>query len=240
MQRLPLAFSAVLLGFALFCPSLAAADERIGAAVAVRNQVTTSHGGGALAVGNPVFQNDRISTGANAVAQLMFTDQTTLSIGPRSQITLDRYVYEPNQSVGDVAISLATGAMRFISGAQDPHTYQVNTPVAAVGVRGTIVDLIVLDGRMFGILDEGRTIFTLRNGQTIELDRPGTAVEFFSDGSASRPFTWRGSYESSLGGATFPLFGNPFADFPGLEGANTADDATNRTDDLNAAYTQGQ
>lgn len=216
-------------------------DGHIGAAVAVRNQVTGARQGGAdqpLALGNPVFTNERISTGANSVAQLMFTDQTTLSVGPRSQVTLDRYVYDPNRSAGDVAVSLTSGAMRFITGSQDPHNYQVHTAVATIGVRGTIVDLLMIDGRMFGILDEGRCIFTLSNGQTIELDHPGQAIEFFSDGTTSGPFTWRGSYEATYT-ATFPLFGNPFSDFPGLEGIHDADDPTNRTDDINAAFDQG-
>jgi hypothetical protein len=245
MRRSIFALAAICAGAALSgSPAVAlnAADGHIGAAVAVRNQVTGSQGGQdrALAVGNPVFQNERISTGVSGVAQLMFTDQTTLSVGPRSQVTLDRYVFDPNNSAGNVVVSLATGAMRFITGSQDPHNYQVHTPVASIGVRGTIVDMLMIDGHMFGILDEGRVIFTLTNGQTIELDHPGQAIEFFSNGTASSPFTWRGSYESSSGGATYPLFGNPFADFPGLEGAYDADDPTNRTDDINAPYTQGE
>jgi ferric-dicitrate binding protein FerR (iron transport regulator) len=227
---------------ALFSMSAAAqTEQRIGAAAAVRNQVTGTRVEGQarpLSVGAPVFQNEQITTGSNSVAQLLFTDQTTLSIGQRSQVTLDRYVYDGNRSGGDVAVSLGSGAMRFITGSQEPRNYQVRTPVATIGVRGTIVDLLVLDGRMFGILDEGRVIFTLANGQTIELNRPGTAIEFFSDGTTSRPFTWRGRYEQAFSTATFPLFGNPFADFPGFEGAYDADDPTNRTDDLNASFTQ--
>lgn len=220
----------------------ALAQTHIGAAVAVRNQVTSVPQGGSqrtLAVGNQVSQNERISTSANGVAQLMFTDQTTLSIGPRSQVTLDRYVYDPSRSTGDVAVSLTQGAMRFVSGSQPSSSYQVRTPVATIGVRGTIVDLLMLDGRMFAILDEGAVIFTLTNGQTITLDRPGMAIEFFAGGGASAPFTWRGSYESSLGAATFPLFGNPFYEFPGLEGAYDATDITNHTDDNNSPFSQG-
>jgi hypothetical protein len=129
--------------------------------------------------------------------------------------------------------------MRFITGSQAPPSYQVRTPVATIGVRGTIVDLLMMDGRMFGILNEGRVIFTLLNGQTIELNRPGMAIEFFSDGTASRPFTWRGRYEQSFSTATFPLFGNPFAEFPWFEGAHDADDPSNRTDDISAPFGQG-
>ncbi len=239
MRRSILAFGA-LCAAALFASGAVAqtAGSHIGAAVAVRNQVTGAHNGQerVLATGGRVFENDRITTGANAVAQLMFADQTTLSVGPRSQVTLDRYVYDPSQGAGDVAVSVGSGALRFVSGTQRPQNYRVRTPVATIGVRGTIIDLLIVNGRMFGILDEGALTFTLANGQTIELTRPGQAVEFFADGTASRPFTWRGSYESSLGAATYPLFGNPFHEFPGLEGANDADDPTNRTDDLNAGY----
>lgn len=210
------------------------ANARIGTAVAVRNQVTAAQTGQErrLAVGNAVFQEDLVRTGADSVAQLLFADQTTLSVGPRSEIRLDRYVYDPSRSVGDVAVSLTSGALRFISGQQDPRSYQVRTPVATIGVRGTIVDFLFIDGRMFGILDEGRAFFTLGNGQVIELSEPGKAIEFYSGGAASAPFTWRGRYETALGTATFPLFGNPFAETPGLEGAADADDASNRTDEL--------
>lgn len=245
MRQTFLALSAMCAAMALFTVPAAAQNEaRIGAAAAVRNQVTSARAGSQarpLATGNAVYQNDTINTGANSVAQLLFSDQTTLSIGQRSQVTLDRYVYDPRNTSGNgAAVSLASGAMRFVSGSQDPRNYQVRTPVATIGVRGTIVDLVMLDGRMFGILDEGRVIFTLLNGETVELNEPGTAIEFFSDGSVSPPFTWRGRYEHSFSTATFPLFGNPFADFPWFEGAYDADDPTNRTDDLNSPYSIGQ
>ena len=232
MRRSIIAFSTIFAALAV-CPS-ALAQSRIGAASGVRNQVTAAQGAEErrLAAGNPVLQNDRIRTGTDSVAQLLFADQTTLSVGPRSEVTLDRFVYDPNRSTGDVAVSLTTGALRFVSGQQDPRSYQVRTPVATIGVRGTIVDFLFVNGRMFGILDEGRAFFTLTNGQTVELGQPGQAVEFFADGTVSPPFTWRGRYEAAQGTATFPLFGNPFYETPGFEGAENPDDATNRTDEL--------
>jgi ferric-dicitrate binding protein FerR (iron transport regulator) len=211
---------------------------RIGVASAVRNQVTaqTSSQQRALAAGGAVYQNDTITTGASSVAQLLFADQTTLSVGPRSEIRLDRYVYDPSRSTGDVAVSLTNGALRFISGRQDPRSYQIQTPVATIGVRGTIVDFLLIDGRMFAILAEGRVIFTLPNGRTIELNEPGKAIEFFADSTTSAPFTWRGRYEAGLQSATFPLFGNPFADMLGWEGADDLDDSVNHTDELQSDY----
>lgn len=235
MRWLIVTVSAVFVSVASASAAHAQANaSRIGTAAAVRNQVTATQASQErrLSAGNPVFQNERIRTAPDSVTQLLFADQTTLSVGPRSEITLDRYVYDPNRSAGDVAVSLTSGALRFVSGRQDPSSYQVRTPVATIGVRGTIVDFLLIDGRMFGILDEGRVFFTLTNGRVVELDEPGTAIEFFADGTTSRPFTWRGRYEAALGTATFPLFGNPFAETAGLEGAYDADDNTNRTDEF--------
>src|SRR5262249_38083143 len=153
------------------------------------------------------------------IAQLLFQDQTTLSVGPRSEVRLDRYVYDPHQSVGDVAVSLTSGALRFITGSQDPHSYSIRTPVATIGVRGTIVEFLFINGRAFAILDEGRAQFTLGDGHMVELNTPGTALEFFSDGSSSTPLTWRGRYEAGDRATSFPLYGNSFADMPEREGA---------------------
>jgi hypothetical protein len=227
-----LTFGACLLSMAMTVD--ASAQTRIGVAAGVRNQVsaTTASQQRQLAVGGNVFQDDTIRTGANSVAQLLFADQTTLSVGPQSEIRLDRYVYDPNRSTGDVAVSLTNGALRFISGRQDPSSYSIRTPVATIGVRGTIVDFLLIDGRMFGILAEGRCFFTLGDGTVIELNEPGQAIEFFADGSTSPPFTWRGRYEAGLRATSFPLFGNPFADMLGWEGADNLDDSINRTDEL--------
>ncbi len=234
MRRPIIALSVAMASLCLSPAAFAQNADRIGAAAAVRNQVTATLSGQErrLAVGNPVFQNERISTGADSVAQLLFADQTNLTVGPRSEITLDRYVYDPNRSVGDVAVGLTSGALRFVSGQQDPRSYQIRTPVATIGVRGTIVDFLFINGRMFAILDEGRATFTPSNGPPIELNDPGLAVEFFANGTASRPFLWRGRYETAQGAGTFPLFGNPFYETPGLEGANDPDDSSNRTDEL--------
>jgi ferric-dicitrate binding protein FerR (iron transport regulator) len=232
MRSAVFAFGAFL--SALSFAAGAEAQTRIGVAGAVRNEVTATQATQVrpLAVGGSVFQDETIRTGASSVAQLVFVDQTTLSIGPRSEVRLDRFVYDPQQSVGDVAISLANGALRFISGAQNPRSYSVRTPVATIGVRGTVVDFLFIDGRMFGILVEGGADFTLPDGSSVSLDRPGTALEFLADGEASNPMTWRGRYEAGVQVASFPLYGNPFADTPWREGADNLEDETTVTEEL--------
>ena len=210
------------------------AEARIGVAAGVRNQVTATRSAQErpLAVGNSIFQNEIIRTGASSVAQLLFADQTTLSVGPRSEVTLDRFVYNPSQSTGDVAISLGRGALRFITGSQDPRSYSIRTPVATLGIRGTIVDFLLLDGRMFAILVEGGAQFTMSDGRELSLTVPGTALEFQANGAVSPPMTWSGRYEAGQRIASFPLYGSPFADTPWHEGADNLDSSLDRTDEL--------
>ncbi|MDO8535247.1 MAG: FecR domain-containing protein [Xanthobacteraceae bacterium] len=124
-------------------PSLAA--SKIGVASAVKNRVEGSVGGGTrqLSAGSEIFTSEVVRTGDASTAQLLFLDQTSLSIGPKSEVTLDRFVFDPNRGAGSVAINASRGAFRFISGSQKSSSYQIKTPVATVGVRGSIFQVYV-------------------------------------------------------------------------------------------------
>src|SRR5581483_8080310 len=128
-----------------------------------------------------------IRTGESSVAQILFLDKTTLTVGPRAEVTLDRFVYNPSGG-GRVVLNAVQGAFRFITGSQKPSSYTVRTPVGTLGVRGTIVDLIVdqATGRVTIVLVEGALTFTF-NGQTYTLDKPGTQYTFSRDGGVQGP-----------------------------------------------------
>ena len=71
--------------------------------------------------------------------QVVFIDKTTLNIGPGSELVIDRFVFNPATANGEMALSLAKGALRIVGG-QATHTggATVTTPVATIGVRGGI------------------------------------------------------------------------------------------------------
>ena len=105
------------------------AEGQIGVASVINNQVE-GRGARRLAVGSEVFGNERIRTGDASTAQLMFLDKTVLSLGPKSELILDKYVYNPNRGTGQVVVNAVQGSMRFVTGAQNPTNYAVKTPVA--------------------------------------------------------------------------------------------------------------
>lgn len=91
-----------------------------------------------LVTGTRVVLDERVRTPGTASAEVLFLDQTTLALGPDTDITLDRFVYDPDAGAGDMALSLTKGALRFIGGAvSDGRPAQITTPTATIGIRGS-------------------------------------------------------------------------------------------------------
>ncbi|MGZ3411793.1 MAG: FecR family protein [Xanthobacteraceae bacterium] len=173
--------------------------DKIGVAAAVKNDVTASLGGTPqpLATGNDVLANQRIRTGVASTAQLLFLDETSVSVAPQSEIVLDRFVYNPNRSAGNVVLTTGRGAFRFVTGAQNPTNYTIKTPVATIGVRGTIVELrnVVINGVMMSIITlmEGSVQITRKNGQSFALTQVGMSYVVGADGKITGPINTHGS-----------------------------------------------
>jgi hypothetical protein len=93
-----------------------------------------------LAVGQAILNGDSIETGANAVAQLRFTDNSLVSLRSSSQIAIQDYNWRPATRSGNAALELIKGAFRAVTGLigdNDPDSYTFDTPVALIGIRGT-------------------------------------------------------------------------------------------------------
>ena len=132
--------SAVVTLSILLLPKTSMAESKIGVASVAKNQVQGVVGGASRAVsaGSEIFSNETVRTGEASQAQLLFLDQTSLSVGARSEVKLDRFVYNPDRRSGSVVLEASRGAFRFVTGSQNPTNYTIKTPLATIGVRGTI------------------------------------------------------------------------------------------------------
>ena len=140
-----------------------AQPSAIGSTALAQNQVTREiHGAsGTLAAGDSVYLNEVVKTGSDSLAKFVFLNSTNLSVGPVSRVVLDRFVYSGDPGVQKVTVNLAKGVFRFTTGGLDKKAYTINTPTAAIGVRGTILDIKVA----------GQTRVTLVEGQAIVCPR---------------------------------------------------------------------
>ena len=100
-----------------------------------------------LSKGMSVNEGDTIRTGYRGLAQIRFSDGSYVSVQKGSAFRIDEYSYEPEtegEGIGNLAkkvnkglFSLLQGGFRTITGFLGVGNYEVKTPVATIGIRGT-------------------------------------------------------------------------------------------------------
>jgi hypothetical protein len=112
-----------------------------GSAFIVRHNSTV-----AARPGAPVFESDALRTGADGTVGITLNDDTRLSLGPSSEVRLDRYLYAPSEGGFALVLKFARGVGAYVSGRMAklaPDSIRLETPSAIVGVRGTTVAIRV-------------------------------------------------------------------------------------------------
>lgn len=189
-------------------PTIGVADIGAGSATAVQNHVEGVVSGQtqALSSGSAIYTDELLRTGQNSIAELQFLDSTKLSVGPTSEIRLDKFVYDPQKAgAGALVLQATRGSYRFVTGVQDHESYSIKTPYATLGVRGTVVETN-LDGVRDQVyykapraapetacpegyekikLVEGAVIVKTISGKTITVTEPNTVVTVCSTGAFS-------------------------------------------------------
>ena len=96
--------------------------------------------------GELVFAADGLRTGDGGSVGVTLRDDTRLSLGPNSEVRLDRYVYAPGNGGVGMVIKVVRGVAAYVSGRiarLAPDSIRLETPSAIVGVRGTSLALRV-------------------------------------------------------------------------------------------------
>jgi hypothetical protein len=137
--------AAIAIALIASMPANAKAATDIGKATAIKTSVTGTldQRSIVLKTGDDIFANQTMTTDANGVGQFQFRDKTKLAIGPNSTVVLDKFVYNPKASGSKVVLDLARGSFRFITGRAKHDAYEIKTPTATIGVRGTAFDVYV-------------------------------------------------------------------------------------------------
>ena len=101
----------------------------------------TPQGLAPLAVNNPVYRDSVIVTKAGGHVEVKFEDGTVLSQGANARMAVDNYVFDSSgASPSGLLLNMGQGAFRVITGkiaTQNPENFNVKTPLATIGIRGT-------------------------------------------------------------------------------------------------------
>jgi hypothetical protein len=176
------------LAASLAAPPAFASETRVGEAVVIQNSVVRVAGEAtsAVNVGDSMLRDEVVRTGIDSAARFVMADSTNLSIGPSATIKLDRTVFNDAHSYRDIAIQLTTGAFRFVTGHSEKAAYKITTPLATIGVRGTILDILSQRGRTIVVLQEGAASVCTLGFQCVQLTQVGdTAIITLTGGKTT-------------------------------------------------------
>ena len=86
-----------------------------------------------------ILSNDDVRTGDGRMA-IQFLDDSVLKLTEHSKIVVDEYIFDPNPKKSKLALRMASGTARFITGKLgkiDKKNISIKTPSATISVLGT-------------------------------------------------------------------------------------------------------
>jgi hypothetical protein len=170
------------------------AQDRVGVNSAVNPEATGAVPGAAarqLVIGQDVIFNEHITTTAAGQTQLLFLDESSMTVGPNSDLTIDQFVYDPKSGTGKLAMSATRGLLRYVGGklSKQDDAVTLRTATATLAVRGgAYVAEVHPDGKTDAgfLYGKGLTVTGVAGGsQTIT--RPGWQSIVLPGGLPSRP-----------------------------------------------------
>jgi hypothetical protein len=100
--------------------------------------------------GTPVLLGSQLNTKKAASMGVTFKDNTIMSFGPDTELTVDEFLYAPAQDQLSLGARLLKGSMNYISGIiarLKPEAVAIKTPAGIIGVRGTLFVVTVEDAK---------------------------------------------------------------------------------------------
>ncbi len=91
-------------------------------------------------IGDEIFQHDILETNNAGSMGVTLKDNTRLSLGPKSRLSLNEFVFNPKQEEFSFVTTIIRGTLVYISGIMSklsPESVSIKTPTATVGIRGT-------------------------------------------------------------------------------------------------------
>ena len=134
---------------------------KVAVSVGEAKRIASSGKSDLLQVGLALSTGDKIVTGQDAVAILVFSDEGRISVRPDSELIIRHYEVDPKGVNTRIELELTKGTIRQISGngsRNQPEKYRLNTPIAVIGVRGTDFLAKTSQGSTEAFVHEGKIV----------------------------------------------------------------------------------
>lgn len=160
MQRFhsitPYSIACCLFTLLMALPAIAAPErgDPVGKVVVARGEVTARAADAEprpLERRSDIHQGETVVTGKDSRGQLRFEDGAVVALDSGSELVIEKYRFDEDDGEDHAVVRLLTGGLRTLSGEvaeRDPDNYEVDTPLASIGVRGTDYQLSLDDKQL--------------------------------------------------------------------------------------------
>ena len=126
----------------LSCAASGFASESVGTVKTVAGKALIERQGQLLvaSVGVPVYAYDRLLTRGDGALGVILKDDTSVSLGPDSEMRISEYVFAPREGGFSVVLKMLKGTFLYMSGVIGklaPEAIRLETPDSTIAVRGT-------------------------------------------------------------------------------------------------------
>lgn len=174
-------YIALGVGFILItAPTQAGAETNpVANVVAVRGDVTAVDAAEnlrTLSIKSAVFQDDTIRTGKSGKVQLLFTDNSIISLGRNSEMQIADYDWQPEKQSGSMKTVVKEGTFRVMGGAITkvaPQNFTTETPAATIGIRGSMYGGRVSGQSLAVVFLGGKGIDVMNATGSVPILKPG-------------------------------------------------------------------
>jgi hypothetical protein len=133
--------------------------------------------------------NQRLTTDANSTMHVLFSDQSAVTLGPNSEMTIAKYEFNPKAKEGQILLEMTKGLLRVVGGLISKKTETVvRTSTATIGIRGGITTVEHNNGNTSGTFLFGQGMrATDNNGNTQTVTRQGFGTNIGNNQPPSTP-----------------------------------------------------
>lgn len=93
-----------------------------------------------LQIGDKLRERDTLETDKEATLGVILRDDTVISLGPETRISVDSFIFDPAEGRLGIATSMTKGTVAYLAGKivkLAPESARFETPLATLGIRGT-------------------------------------------------------------------------------------------------------
>jgi len=123
-------------------------------------------------VGMKLEEKDTLSTKKDALVKLLFADKSAVSIGSKSEFSIENYLYDEKKNSA-VAFKMKRGVFRIITGKIakiSPEKFKFKTKTVTIGIRGTIFSGTMEKDKEEFFCEKGG-IYVSSHGISVDVDK---------------------------------------------------------------------